>query len=366
MGKIEWTGETWNPVVGCSIVSPGCTNCYAMKMAARIERMNPGLAHYRGLTQTSKAGPVWTGKMALAPEKTLLEPLRRKKPTTWFVNSMGDPFHEDAPDAWVDHVFAVMMLTPWHTYQVLTKRAARMREYVTRIAADPAELRALRALAGSIARDLGRPELAAGPPPAWPLPNVWLGVSAEDQRRADERIPDLLATPAAVRFVSAEPLLGPIDFSAVPPLVTTNTLPEVHWVIVGGESGPSARPMHPAWARSIRDECAASGTAFFFKQWGQWKPVDQMTEAESDALYRSNRIAKPDESQANLDDCYGRTCKVETATIRYDGKVFRDDTFGGFEVIDGHCGYLTFSVGKARAGRLLDSREWSEMPHVQK
>jgi protein gp37 len=133
MSKIEWTEKTWNPIVGCSIVSPGCTNCYAMKMAARLEAMARADArstqHYLGTTQRSKAGPVWTGKVALAPERILLEPLSRKKPTTYFVNSMGDFFHESVPDAWIDSVFAVMALCPQHTFQVLTKRSARMRAY---------------------------------------------------------------------------------------------------------------------------------------------------------------------------------------------------------------------------------------------
>src|SRR5690606_6198863 len=123
--KIECTQRTWNPIVGCSIVSPGCTNCYAMQMAARIERMNPRLEHYKGLTKRVNGKAVWTGTLALAPGKTLLEPLRTKKPTMWFVNSMSDLFHEDVPDEWIDRVFAVMALTPQHTYQVLTKRSAR-------------------------------------------------------------------------------------------------------------------------------------------------------------------------------------------------------------------------------------------------
>ena len=128
MSKIEWTEATWNPIVGCSLVSPGCTNCYAMRMAARLERM--GQKRYRGLTKPSKAGPVWTGKMRLV-EEALTLPLRRRKPTTWFVNSMSDLFHENVPDEWIDRVFAVMALCPQHTFQVLTKRSARMRAYLS-------------------------------------------------------------------------------------------------------------------------------------------------------------------------------------------------------------------------------------------
>lgn len=268
MSQIEWTEKTWNPIVGCSIVSPGCTNCYAMKQAARIEKMNPDLAHYRGLTQPSKAGPVWTGKIALS-ERALLEPLRRRTPTTWFVNSMGDLFHEDAPDEWIDRVFRVINMTPHHTYQILTKRARRMRQYM----ADQERVI-------QVAFE-GRAE--------WPPRNAWLGVSAEDQKRADERIPDLLATPAAVRFVSAEPLLGQINFEQIE-LRRFGELPNeqsrrlgdyvrpltgcfkdsvtLDWIIVGGESGPNARPMQIPWARSILGQCRAAGVACFVKQLG--------------------------------------------------------------------------------------------------
>lgn len=221
MTKIEWTEQTWNPIAGCSLASPGCTNCYAMTMAARIARMNPELEHYRGLTQSSKAGPVWTGKVALAPEHTLTAPLRRRKPTMYFVNSMSDLFHEDVPDEWIDRVFAVMALCRdgasgadphprEHTFQVLTKRSKRMQSYMTAggVAARVMDAAELIACGGEKAKSWG-PDWTM----PWPLPNVWLGVSCEDKRRADERVPDLLATPAAVRFVSAEPLLGPIDFT---------------------------------------------------------------------------------------------------------------------------------------------------------
>jgi protein gp37 len=285
MTKIEWTEKTWNPIVGCSIVSPGCTNCYAMTMAARIERMG-GAPQYDGTTQPSRAGAVWTGKVALA-EKALLEPLKRRKPTTYFVNSMGDLFHEDVPDEWIDRVFAVMALCPQHTFQVLTKRSARMREYVIGLNCDGARRYHVADAAEPIATnhkywkgdgptdwDLAVAEALHAK--HWPLPNVWLGVSAEDQTRADERIPDLLATPAAVRFVSAEPLLGPVDLhsSTCRETGSCGTCPAclggIDWVIVGGESGKGARPMHPDWARSLRDQCADADVPFFFKQWGEW------------------------------------------------------------------------------------------------
>lgn len=374
MTSIEWTrnadgtqGKSWNPVVGCTILSPGCTNCYAMRMAARLEAMDEGSfrarveesvdlahdrdqeeriraemnnsrvpSHYAGLTKPSKAGPVWTGKVALAPEHTLTEPLRRRKPTTWFVNSMSDLFHEAIPDEWIDRVFAVMALCPQHTFIVLTKRSARMRAYLSHDADTimhrwcntdawmEAENRVLHDdmpnESSASVRETARLEAAIAAA-NHPLPNVWLGVTAERQQEADERIPDLLATPAAVRLVSAEPLLGPVDFgmNTLVGIARRRTavgghesVPRLDWVIVGGESGPGARPMHPAWARSIRDQCKAAGVPFFFKQWGEWAP--EVLQAER-------------------------------------GGVIRDIDAGELK-----------RFGKSRAGRLLDGIEHSEMP----
>lgn len=269
---ISWTDATWNPIVGCSVVSPGCTNCYAMRDAARIVRCSEGAgraSHYEGTIEPSKAGPVWTGKVALAPDRIVTTPLSWRRPRRIFVNSMGDLFHESVPDEWIDRVFAVMALAPQHTFQVLTKRSARMREYLSgealrRVARAANRIRTVDGLIG------------------WPLPNVWLGVTAEDQTRANERIPDLLATPAAVRFVSCEPMLGPVDLRNVSPAdkYEIDVLsgydfdqglvgPRLDWVICGGESGPNARPMHPDWARGLRDQCAAAGVPFHFKQWGK-------------------------------------------------------------------------------------------------
>lgn len=301
---IEWTERTWNPIVGCSLQSPGCTHCYAMKMAGRLEAM--GVPYYQGTTQKTKNGFVWTGKIA-ANDNALMEPLRRRAPTMWFVNSMSDLFHEDVSEQAVDRVFVVMALNPQHTFQVLTKRADRMRAYVEGFnweravencrGADGssmilkhniAELRRLFGLAPrfSYDRDLS----------AWPLPNVWKGVSVEDQKRADLRIPDLLATPAAIRWLSCEPLLGPVRLDRIHQVFDggleqswesclngrrfdawsdgeIDGCPKIDWVIVGGESGPRARPMHPDWLISIRDQCAGAGVPFFFKQWGEFLPV---------------------------------------------------------------------------------------------
>ena len=282
---IEWTDATWNPVTGCSIVSPGCTNCYAMKLAGTRLRNHPSR---KGLTTASKSGPVWNGTVRFN-EEWLLQPLSWKKPRMIFVCAHGDLFHEDVPDEWIDQVFAVMALTTQHTFQVLTKRSKRMRDYVN-------SLHNSRALASIVAELLRESEL--GPRAmtlARTIPNVWLGVSVERQKEADERIPDLLATPAAVRFISAEPLLGPLDLNNVPSFADLHqgldyridalsgmyksgivrlcaTAPKLDWVIVGGESGDGARAMHPDWARALRNECEAAGVAFFFKQWGNWAP----------------------------------------------------------------------------------------------
>lgn len=331
---IEWTEESWNPIVGCSVLSPGCTNCYAMAMAARIEASNAALVaagkptlapHYDGTTRIVNGHAVWTGKLGVS-EKTLLAPLKRKKPTTYFVNSMGDLFHENCPDADIDRVFAVMALTPQHTYQVLTKRAARMWEYnIALMAGRRSVINAAKELRGSIIGAITARESLVEDQPVRlrPLPNVWLGVSTERQQEADERTPLLLQTPAAVRFISAEPLLGPINlkrwmpsgkwgtFKGAPVYHQTYFMTKcehcgwfgsselchecgddadvvcpscnkificdevdakLHWVIAGGESGPDSRPMHPDWARSLRDQCAAADVPFFFKQWGTFVP----------------------------------------------------------------------------------------------
>lgn len=265
---IEWTNATWNPTVGCSVLSAGCTNCYAMRMAGRLEMM--GSEIYRGHTIKTKAGHVWNGKVGASNHGQMIKPLSWKTPRRIFVNSMSDLFHEDMPEDVIDQVFAVMALCPQHTFQVLTKRSARMLEYMSD-------------------RDVVRrwvdhaPARPANPNVQWqrPLRNVWLGVSVEDQTRADERIPHLLATPAAIRFLSCEPLLGsvniawalghPIEIAAgflkrghfSPGM---ETLRHLDWAIVGGESGPKHRPMKAEWARLLRDQCANAGVAFFFKQ----------------------------------------------------------------------------------------------------
>lgn len=220
--SIEWTDATWNPVAGCTILTAGCTNCYAMRMAARLDAM--GVSKYDGLTRKSGSRYVWTGKVAL--DYTALDtPKTWRKPRLIFVNSMSDLFQEAVPADFVARVWKTMADTQRHTYQILTKRPDRMAE---------------------LAKSL----------PV--LPNVWLGTSVEDAAVL-QRIDHLRATPAQVRFISFEPLIGSVGEA---------DLSDIQWAIVGGESGPRARPMLEEWVDEIYDRCEETGTAFFFKQWG--------------------------------------------------------------------------------------------------
>lgn len=267
--KIEWTERTWNPIVGCTIHSPGCKNCYAMRMAARLEAMavkpdgngNPALNHYVGTTESSRRGAVWTGKIGIAPDDSFTAPLRRKKPTDYFVNSMSDLFHVSVPFEVIDRVFAVMALTPQHTYKILTKRSDRMREYMNGLW----QPRLFPHLERWQVRPAGYGVMLETKNGV--LPNVWLGVSVEDQIRAVERREDFRNTPAAVKFVSYEPALGPVDWTG---------WAFVDQIIGGGESGPKARPSHPGWFRETRDWCAAFGVYYFHKQNGEYASVSEV------------------------------------------------------------------------------------------
>lgn len=250
--QISWTDATWNPIYGCSRVSKGCERCYAEEVVAALPRKfkerNPeAFNFYSGLTKDTPNGPRWTGVVKVH-EGHLLQPLRWTESRRIFVNSLSDLFHERLSISDIARVFAVMASAPKHTFQVLTKRPRIMQELLS----DPSFKESVRTRPGGLAErchtDWQIP---------WPLPNVWLGVSVEDQRAADERIPLLLQTPAAVRFLSCEPLLGPIQFPS---------LQGIGWAIVGGESGPSFRPMDYKWAQSIWDQCKAAKVAFFYKQ----------------------------------------------------------------------------------------------------
>jgi protein gp37 len=248
---IEWTETTWNPVTGCDRVSEGCDKCYALTLAKRLKAMGNVRYQHDGDPRTS--GP---GFGVAMHEDKLMEPLRWRAPHIVFVNSMSDLFHPKVTTSFIAAVFAVMAATPRHTYQVLTKRPARMAS-LTRSAGFENTVRRLAPAFG--ARTL-----------VWPLPNVWLGVSVENQKRAGERIPRLLAAIAAIRFLSCEPLLGPIELEETVP--RRSDLERISWVIVGGESGAGSRPMDPAWARSLRDQCLDAKIAFFMKQWGGRTP----------------------------------------------------------------------------------------------
>lgn len=228
--SIEWTEATWNPVTGCSKVSPGCAHCYAERLSLRF-------GHSKKPWTPENAAE----NVVLHPDR-LEMPLRWRKPRRVFVNSMSDLFHELVPTEFIDRVFATMVRAPQHTFQILTKRPERMRDYMGELALTPHEMNLM---------EIGLPD--------WPPKNVWLGTSAENQRWYDARILPLLDTVAAVRFVSLEPLLGPIGLG---------TLIQPDWVIVGGESGPDARPFDPDWARTVRDQCVSYGIPFFFKQHG--------------------------------------------------------------------------------------------------
>lgn len=312
---IEWTDATWNPVRGCSRVSEGCRNCYAERQAARFASppvagvgqddsdASPGGPFYGFVTKVN-GHAAWTGKVELV-EKHLMDPLKWRTSRKVFVNSMSDLFHEELTDEAIDRVFAVMVAAYWHQFQILTKRAGRLPSYIE----------------GLRKRWIGATGLAyPGPningPFKWPAPNIWLGVSVEDQKTADERVPLLLQTPAAVRFVSYEPALGPVDFESIPFCLRDNHptaadvkvdnplcfhyirhgTPGINWIIVGGESGPGARPFNIDWARNTVAQCRAAGVACFVKQLGA-KVFDS---GHVHILLNDHKGGKPNEWPADL------------------------------------------------------------------
>lgn len=299
---IEWTDATWNPVTGCAKVSQGCKHCYAEREWPRMTRL---VAAYAGREFTD---------VRCHPER-LDQPLRWRKPRMIFVNSMSDLFHPDVPDDFIERVFETMAAAYHHTFQVLTKRADRMYEFC---------------------RDL-----------PFILPNVWLGVSVEDQAAADDRIPHLLRTPAAVRWISAEPLLGPVDLSLWldiyqyedgdiwRPRNLSRPMNSPDWIVVGGESGPKARPMHPQWARDIREQCAGASVPFLFKQWGEWVPRSSCYHTFDDG-----------KSCADIDPGATKWPCIRLNENGGDGHRLEDE--------DGGDSAYMQRVGKKAAGRLLD------------
>lgn len=310
MSKIEWTDKTWNPIVGCSKVSPACDNCYAEQQAGMCANFKQ--AQYQDVVRISPDCDTylgqWNGRTSFV-ESQLDKPLKRKKPTKYFVCSMSDLFHESVPFEWVAKVFSVMALCPQHTFQVLTKRPERMAyffEVVKNIDQHP-EL-------DQLLFDPWRAVYAApGDSLPWPLPNVWIGTTVENQEQADRRIPHLLKCAAPVRFLSVEPMLGPVELGMWLEY-------SIQWVICGGEAGPRARPMYEGWALSLMEQCRDASIPFFFKQWGEWYP-------------------HPTTSCFPFAISYGNT------------------------YVWGHgSGLVSYRVGKKVAGRLLDGVEYSEFP----
>jgi len=314
MGKtrIEWTEYSWNPVSGCTPISEGCQNCYAKRMANRL----------RGRCGYPADDPF---RVTLHPER-LGEPLRWKEPRRVFVCSMGDLFHEDVPRWMRFEVMDIILQAKQHTFLILTKRPANMKEFFEWYYSK----------AGRTIET---------------IKNLWLGVTAENQQRADERIPILLQITAAVRFVSVEPMLGPVDLSLSDGVdlsmsVGTGLKPgksylinSLDWVICGGETGPNARPMHPDWVRNLRDQCQASGVSFFFKQWGEWAPYRPSTAG----------YASPD----------GPSLPEGCASKR---KLMWGWEFKNHEEFPKWMAAVR--IGKKAAGRLLDGRMWDEIPDI--
>lgn len=384
--KIEWTDASWNPIRGCTRVSEGCRHCYAERVAARFS--GPGQA-YEGLAIMKNGEPHWTGKMRLI-DSALGLPLRWKKPRRIFVNSMSDLFHGDVPNEWIDSVFLMMMCAQRHIFQILTKRPQRMKVYCGSNATRDRIVKFATDMACDIPGVTFKCWSENDGFDGIKLPNVWLGVSVENQQTADERIPVLLETPAAIRWVSYEPALGPVNFcrlnlgdqktgygmrrverNALTPWETIFHKPgepksadatqdninrgtKLDWLVCGGESGPGARPMHPDWARSARDQCVAAKTGppavdgessvgdhvpFFFKQWGEYIEIPQA----------SNGAAQVD-GESSLGE--------------------HPDTEFTFTVVgqEHHCcggrPMLLDRVGKRAADRLLDGREWNEYPRM--
>jgi protein gp37 len=356
MSKIEWTEETWNPLIGCSKVSPGCKNCYAIQ-TAWIRQHNPKMAErYSGVVEKTLGGSLnWTGRVNFV-DGVLDKPLKKKKPTMYFVNSMSDLFHESVPFDAIDKVFAVMGRCQHHTFQILTKRPERMLEYYK---SDPYQ-RILNASYQlplpkwlSIGTGIDNPNTNGN----WGWKHVWMGVSVENQQTANERIPLLLQVPAAVRFLSCEPLLGPVDLTQVTQTISPGYFgdclqpyhvpycdkekhyPVISWVIVGGESGKDARPVHPDWVRSLRDQCQKAGVSYFFKQWGAFVDVN-------------NILPVPMED-------FSKNLK--------NGKWVSVDNTGAIvkHVSGPNNAIIMAKGGKKSSGRQLDGREWNEFPGKQ-
>ncbi|MCX5070925.1 phage Gp37/Gp68 family protein [Micromonospora lupini] len=362
--KIEWTTSTWNPTLGCERVSPGCTNCYAIREAwMHAHHPTAKIAQaFAGLVERRDDRLDWTGTVRTLPERLGI-PLHWRTPRRVFVDSQSDLFHDDVPDGFIAAVFAIMAAAPQHTYQLLTKRHGRLRSLLGNPKFRELMAKELRLLTEGMSL-----KIPGDVSWAWPLPNVWIGVSVEDQKSADLRIPALLATPAAVRWLSCEPLLGQVDLSEhltrrrpvtdpyldAPDGAVVDGMERVgdswqrragiDWVVAGGESGSAARPMHPDWARLLRDQCADAGVPFFFKQWGAWAPF-----ATHFAADHGERL--PWDTYVNLD---GSTGEYAISEDHDQATNWTGDPKPGNHAVT--------RVGKKRAGRLLDGVEHLDMP----
>jgi len=338
--KIEWTrgddgmpGETWNPTTGCDRISEGCDHCYALTMAGRLKGM--GQAKYQNDGDPRTSGPGFG--LTVHPD-ALTIPLRRRKTTRYFVNSMSDLGHARVPAGFLAQVWAVMAATPQHTYQILSKRPHRLSSLLSR---------------GELGTD-GFPDMVEeamaefthASLDEWPLRNVWMGTSIESDRHCP-RADSLRETPAAVRFLSLEPLLGPL-----PSLDLTG----IDWVIVGGESGSGARPMHPDWARSLRDQSKEAGVPFFFKQWGEYLPVPVV----DDPGFSGGRVFEHPKGVR----CAPLIREASNSAFRtgLTRPMRAGDRNGHGVMLDDHI--IAVRVGKGRAGRELDGRTWDEFPRV--
>ncbi len=358
--SIEWATDVWNPTTGCDRTSPGCDHCYALTLAKRLKGM--GSTKYQTDGDPRTSGPGFG--VAVHPD-ALDVPLRWTKPRKVFVNSMSDLFHDKVPDEFIAEVFAVMALASQHIFQLLTKRHARMRSLLR--SEDFAQAVNDAMVHWAVAELRDSPMLDRAPNAFdGPLPNLWLGVSTENQHWANIRIPALLDTPAAVRWVSAEPLLGPVDLRDCNGVDSVERdwsggmgapHPLLNWIVCGGESGPNARPMHPDWARSLRDQCQAADVPFFLKQWGEWGPAPW-----SVRIPNAGDLTKDELAAAKADaEARGATHCLQTS-----GHLYQPDhkPWSMERDPDGDYPGAIRRWGKKAAGRELDGRTHDAYPAV--
>jgi protein gp37 len=387
---IEWTESTLNPTLGCTKVSPGCDNCYAIPQShMRASNPNEKIADaFAGLTHRDDDGALdWTGQINMIPER-LDHVLAWRRPRRIFVNSMSDLFHDGITDEFIARTFALMAAAPQHTFQILTKRHGRMRSLLSsgdfrRLAKDKYQ----EMLMAGLLKGRGLPIVIN----AFPPKNVWLGVSVENQKYANLRIPALLDTPAAVRWISCEPLLGPVDLTKwtdTPPVCGCGQAPDgapgaagcspscmlpepsgIDWLVAGGESGrgPNIRPMHPEWARSLRDQCAAASIPFLFKQWGEWGPAPWVIRVCDPAVGWTGTDEELAAAKADA-EARGATHVYASWAHEYGHDLYEPPhkpwSLERVEPIDPHQAPMR-RWGKKRAGRELDGKTWDQYPRTR-